>query len=236
MVTTSTVAEIGSLLGDPARVNMMIALLDARARTARELADAAGISPPTASSHLAKLVAARMVLVEKRGRHRFHRIASREVAQLIEQMHVAGAALAASRQVKSGPRDPAMRELRSCYDHLAGRIAVELSDQLLNHDAAIGIADINDRAGPLLQRLGINFERLSSGRRARCRACLDWSERRPHVSGALGAALLSRFHELNWIKRRSSSRALILTAAGERGLSDVFGIKAVRSGSSAAER
>lgn len=229
MVSTSTVAEIGSLLGDPARVNMMIALLDGRARTARELADAGGVSPQTASSHLGKLVAAQMVLVEQQGRHRYHRIASGEVAQLIEQMHVTGAALAASRSLQSGPRDPAMRELRSCYDHLAGRIAVEVSAQLLCNPAGTGAVELRDEAAPLLGRLGVDLGLLAQSRRSFCRACLDWSERRPHIAGAVGAAMLQRFRELGWVKPRETGRALILTVTGEQGLADLFGIRAVRS-------
>jgi len=229
MVTTSTVAEIGSLLGDPARVNMMIALLDGRARTARELADAGGVSAQTASSHLAKLVTARMVFVEKQGRHRYHRIMNPEVAQLMEQMHVAGSALAASRTFDAGPRDPDMRELRSCYDHLAGRIAVEIGDRLFQDPNANGAAELSVEARSLLGALGLDLERLARGPRTFCRACLDWSERRPHIAGAVGAAILDRFHELGWVKSRETNRSLILTATGELGLAELFAISAVRS-------
>lgn len=228
-MNTSTVAEIGALLGDPARVNMMIALLDGRARTARELADAGGVSPQTASSHIAKLAAARMVVVAQQGRHRFHRIASGEVAQLIEQMHVAGAAVADSRTLQSGPKDPVMRELRSCYDHLAGRIAVEISGHLLRDPTGTGAVELNDQAGHLLGRLGVDLHFLAQSRRSFCRACLDWSERRPHVAGAVGAAILHRFRELGWIKPREQNRGLILTATGERGLAELFAIQAVRT-------
>lgn len=232
MVSTSNVAEIGSVLGDPARANMMIALLDGRAWTARELADVAGVSPQTASSHLSRLVNARMVRVAKQGRHRYHRIASGEVAQLIEQMHVAGEALALSRGSSTGPRDPAMRELRSCYDHLAGRIAVELGGRLLVGEEA----RLNRDAGMLLGRIGIDLDRLSQGRRVLCRTCLDWSERRPHIAGAVGAAMLSRFSELGWLRRRQKSRALVLTATGEQGLASIFGVRAVRTGASGLSR
>jgi DNA-binding transcriptional ArsR family regulator len=228
MVSTSTVAEIGALLGDPGRVNMMIALLDGRAWTARELADVAGVSPQTASSHLAKLVGGRMVCVERQGRHRYHRISSVEIAQLLEQMHLAGAALARSRVASSGPRDQEMRELRSCYDHLAGRIAVELGSKLLEDQ--LGQSRLSTQAEPLLRRIAIDVDVLARGRRVLCRTCIDWSERKRHISGAVGAALLNRFGELGWIKARVASRALVLTAAGEQGLAEVFGIRAVRSG------
>lgn len=229
MVSTSTVAEIGSVLGDPARANMMISLLDGRAWTARELADVAGVSPQTASSHLSRLVSARMMCVNKQGRHRYHRIASPEIAQLIEQMHVAGETLALSRGPRPGPKDPGMRELRSCYDHLAGRIAVELGGRLLVGGEAGG-ATLDHEAGALLSRVGIDLKMLSKGRRVLCRSCLDWSERRPHIAGALGAAMFDRFGELGWLKRREGSRALILTAAGELGLARIFDVRAVRTG------
>lgn len=228
MISTSTVAEIGSVLGDPARANMMIGMLDGRAWTARELADLAGVSPQTASSHLSRLVNAQMIRVERQGRHRYHRIASPEIARLIEQMHVTGAAIAASRRSDPGPADAVMRELRSCYDHLAGRIAVELAGKLLTSDEGGGL---NLDASARLSRVGIDLQALSLGRRPLCRTCLDWSERRPHVAGALGAAMLDRFGEMGWVRHRKMSRALILTAAGERGLAEIFGVSAVRSSS-----
>lgn len=231
MVSTSNVAEIGALLGDPVRVNMMIALLDGRAWTARELAEIGGVTPQTASSHLAKLAGAKMVRVDCQGRHRYHRIASAEVAGLLEHMHVAGAALGAgSRPVKSfGPRDVALRELRSCYDHLAGRIAVELSDCLLAEGANAGSGNLTSKGKSLLKDFGIDLEILKHSRRTFCRPCLDWSERRPHIAGALGAAILRRVLELGWIRTRPNDRALTLTATGERGLFDLFDIAAVRT-------
>lgn len=228
MVSTAAVAEIGSLLGDPARVNMMIALLDGRAWTAGELADAAGVSPQTASSHLGKLVATELVKLDRQGRHHYHRLASCDVARLLEQMHLAGASARHSRP--SGPKDLQMRELRSCYDHLAGRIAVELSSRIIDErNSEAGAAPISHEGVSLLERIGIDLDQLRSGRRSVCRVCVDWSERRPHVAGAVGAAILSRVKTLGWVKTRPTGRALILTAAGERGVSEVFGIHSVRS-------
>lgn len=228
MVSTAAVAEIGSLLGDPARVNMMIALLDGRAWTARELADTAGVSPQTASSHLGKLVAARLVDVRCQGRHHYHRLASSEVAALLEQMHLAGAA--AGRAPTTGPRDQQMREIRSCYDHLAGRIAVELGNRIVDSAASTsGPPRLSPEGVSLLEKLGIDLAALRGSRRAMCRICIDWSERRPHVAGAVGAAILHRFKTLGWVKERPAGRSLIVTAVGERGLMDVFGITAVRS-------
>ena len=225
MVSIATVAEIGALLGDPARVNMMVALLDGRSRTARELADAAGVSPQTASSHLGKLLAANMLRVNRQGRHRYHCIASTEIARLIEQMHLAGATLAERRTRPSGPRDPAMRRLRSCYDHLAGEVAVEICEQLIRTgDHIPGDATLTAKGSALLDSIGVQLHGLDRGRRHFCRTCLDWSERRPHVSGAVGAALLLRLKELGWVRAWPSGRSLDLTRSGERGLEQAFGI------------
>lgn len=231
MVTTATIAEIGALLGDPARVNMMIALLDGRARTGRELAEVAGVTPQTASSHLHKLIAASMVDAIRQGRHRYHRLASTDVARLLEQMHVAGASLGAMSSRSKGPRDTAMREARSCYDHLAGRIAVEISCNLLG-DGPQPEKPVRllPRGIAMLETIGIDVTKVAESKRCFCRACIDWSERRPHVAGAVGAAMLQAMVERGWLLRRSATRALSISATGERGFKQVFGIDAVRSG------
>jgi hypothetical protein len=123
-----------------------------------------------------------------------------------------------------------MRELRSCYDHLAGRIAVELSSRIIEPTAPVaGEAHVTREGASLLREIGVDVAALKKGRRAVCRACIDWSERRPHVAGAVGAAILDRLKGLGWVKPRVEGRSLILTATGERGLHDVFGISAVRS-------
>lgn len=228
MVSTASVAAIGSLLGDQARVNMIVALLDGRAWTARELADAAGISPQTASSHLGKLVAGQLVRVDRQGRHHYHRLASSDVAALVEQMHLAGTS--ASESSRSGPKDIQMRELRSCYDHLAGRIAVELSKRIIDDDAsASGPAGLTSEGRSLLEKIGVDIEAVQHERRNFTRLCVDWSERRPHIAGALGAAIFERFQMLHWVKRRPTGRSLILTSSGEQQLKRVFGISGIRS-------
>ena len=182
MVTSSTVAEIGAVLGDPARVNMLIALLDGRARTARELADAASVTPQTASSHLARLTDAQFVTVEQHGRHRYHRLASSEIAALIESIHVVGATLSSRRSGRPGPADPRMRALRSCYDHMAGRIAVKLSEALLSSD---NDNQLSEWGQSKLENIGIDLQRLKKGGRPFFRACRTWSERRTHLAGQL---------------------------------------------------
>jgi len=230
MVTTAAIAEIGALLGDPARATMMVALLDGRALTARELADRAGVAPQTASSHLHKLADAGMIAMTRQGRHRYHRLASPDVARLLEQMHVAGAALAMAAPRGSGPRDPAMREARSCYDHLAGRIAVEIGAQLLDEAGATdGIGTLSAAGTRTLAAIDIDLARIAASKRVFCRPCLDWSERRPHVAGAIGAALLDAMLDRGWFHRRPGTRALLVSAQGEQALHRFFGIRAVRS-------
>lgn len=230
MVTTAAIAEIGALLGDPARATMMIALLDGRALTARELADRAGVAPQTASSHLHKLARAGMIAMTRQGRHRYHRLASPGVARLLEQMHVAGSALAMAAPRRSGPRDPALREARSCYDHLAGRIAVEIGALLLEEAGDYeGVATVSAQGTQALAAMGIDLARIAPSKRHFCRACLDWSERRPHVAGAVGAVLLNTMLDRGWFHRRPGTRALLVSARGEQALHRIFGIRAVRS-------
>jgi len=226
MVTTATISEIGAVLGDPARAAMLVALLDGHSRTARELADIAGIAPQTASGHLNRLVSAGMVAASPQGRHRYHRLASPDIAVLLEQMYVAGSALARPTARATGPRDPAMREARSCYDHLAGRIAVEIGAQLFD-DA--GEAALSPRGVATLEAIGIDLAEVAQGARCFCRACLDWSERRPHVAGAVGAAMLRTMLDRGWLHRRDDTRALIVSAAGEQGFKRYFGIDAIRT-------
>jgi DNA-binding transcriptional ArsR family regulator len=222
MVSTASLAETAAALGDPARLNMLAALMDGRALTAGELARVAGVAATTASGHLARLFDAGLLAVERQGRHRYHRLASPEVARVLEGLM----ALSAARpRPTTGPRDAAMREARTCYDHLAGRVAVGMADAM----SARGQIDLSADGGALTEagadfmaRLGVA---VPAGRgRPFCRPCLDWSERRPHLAGALGAALCQRCLELGWMRRMANSRALNVTPAGRLGLREVFGL------------
>ena len=223
--TTNTIAELGALVGDPGRANMLIALLDGRALTARELADRAGVTPQTASRHLGKLIEAGLLRMERQGRHHYHRLAAPEVARMLEAMHVAAAgSMTASPTPRTGPADPQMREARSCYDHLAGRVAVELAAKLTfpNDEGALSLTLDGGRR---LAAWGVDMPTLRAGRRVFCRACLDWSERRPHIAGALRAATLDRTLGLGWLRRRENSRALEVTPAGLRGFRERFDLR-----------
>ena len=234
MATTAKFAAIAALAGDPARAAMLQAMMDGRALTASELARAAGITPQTASSHLARLTDAGLLAVEKQGRHRYHRLAAPSVARLMESiMRVAAELAPAKKPLVVGPRDAALRAARTCYDHLAGRLGVALADGLV----AAGHVELESDAGivtpsglELLSRIGIDAESLALGsatksRRVLCRPCLDWSERRPHLAGALGAALCSLSFDKNWVRRVDGSRAVTVTPKGERALRETLGVR-----------
>lgn len=227
MSSTSSFAEAAALAGDPARANMLIALMDGRALTAGELATAAGVTPQTASGHLSRLVGAGLLRVETQGRHRYHRLASPLVAQMVETLHCVAAAMPQTRPpLRTGPRDGALRLARTCYDHLAGRLAVAIADRMVERGALVlgqdGGALTSDGCA-FLAEIGIELSE-DRGRRALCRPCLDWSERRYHVAGTVGAALLDGLVAKHWLRRAGTSRAVAITTAGEHGLRAAFGI------------
>jgi DNA-binding transcriptional ArsR family regulator len=234
MASTAGFAEIAALAGDPARANMLHALMDGRALTASELAFTAGVTPQTASGHLGQLLAAGLLTVEKQGRHRYHRLASPAVAQMMESiMQVASKSDRARPAIVVGPRDAALRAARTCYDHLAGRLGVAVADAMvagghieLSNDAGL----VTDSGLALLGRLGIDVDEapVRAGkptRRLLCRPCLDWSERRPHLAGVVGAALLSHYLAQGWLRRIDATRAVALTPKGQRGFHDAFDVR-----------
>jgi DNA-binding transcriptional ArsR family regulator len=211
------IAQVAALIGDPARANMLAALMDGRALSASELADVAGVTPQTASAHLAKLEDGLLVTTEKQGRHRYFRLGGAEVALALENL-TGLAARAGHLRTRPGPRDPAMRRARVCYDHLAGELGVELLAGLTKRKllrADDGQVAVTPGGAAKLSEFGIDLDALDKGRRPLCRLCLDWSERRHHLAGALGAALLARFLELGWARREKQSRTLRFTPVGE---------------------
>lgn len=229
-MNTNQIARIAGLVGEPARTGMLVALMDGRALTANELAAAGHITPATASRHLALLVEADLLRVEKQGRHRYHRLASVEVARVLEGiMQLAARSTPAAGRVSTGPRDAAMRLARTCYDHLAGAIAVAIAERLVE-DGAVVIEDdtavVTERASAVLEGLGLRSEVLHAqghGRRPACRPCLDWGERRMHLAGRLGALLCSHSLEMGWLLQTHDSRVLTVTPRGATAFRDWLG-------------
>jgi len=215
----NTIAEVAHLIGDVARANMLAALMGGQALTAGELANIAGVTPQTTSGHLAKMTDARLLAVEKQGRHRYFRIATPEVAHAVHAL-TAVAASGPKRHRPVGPKDEALRLARTCYDHLAGRLAVALADALVSNGAVVledGTGLVTDEGRRLFCDFGLDLKQPAASGRPLCRTCLDWSERRSHLAGRLGAGLLARAFDLGWVKRMPDSRALHLTPEGNAG-------------------
>ena len=224
--TEPSIAEVAALVGNPARANVLTALLDGRALTAGELAYVAGVSPQTASGHLARMTEARLLALTKQGRHAYYRLASPLIGRMLEAIM----AVAIDGPPRYRPRwrgDEELRTARTCYDHLAGRLGVALADALArsHHVEMTDDGGMVTPAGEtFFSGLGVDVHDIDRGRRAFCRPCLDWSERRPHLAGALGAALAARCFELGWVARIRDTRALKIPPKGERGFAETFGI------------
>lgn len=220
MDTTASFNRIAALIGDRARVDMLAALMAGRALTATELADHAGVARPTASAHLAALTGAGLLEVEKQGRHRYFQLANEDVAGMLEGL-MGVAHRIASAPVRTGPVDPALRQARACYDHLAGEWGVRIHHSFVRRGYlrlepdALQLTDAGTR---FIAGVGIDLDALARSRRPLCRACLDWSERRHHLAGALGAALLECYLQRGWLRRQQDSRVLAVTARGRREL------------------
>jgi DNA-binding transcriptional ArsR family regulator len=227
MTDGSSMVPAAALIGDHARARMLTALMGGRALTATELAGAAGITKQTGSTHLRKLLDARFVAMEAHGRHRYFRIADEEVAQLLEEFMSFSVR---TRACTTGPKDPALRKARVCYDHLAGELGVLMYASLLQrhafdfNGAAISLSAAGER---VIAELGVDAGAVCSQKRAACRVCMDWSERRHHLAGAVGAALLTRVIELGWAVRNRSSRAINFRPHGERAFRGCFQLHGV---------
>jgi DNA-binding transcriptional ArsR family regulator len=222
MSDITRMASVAALMGDPARANILTALMDGRALTAKELAFAAHVSPSTTSGHLARLTDASLLEVQTQGRHRYFRLASPLVGQMLEAvMAVAGPEPRSGTTWRAGE---ALRTARTCYDHLAGRLGVALADSLTQGGHVALTSDggeVTDQGAAFLRDFGAE---PVAGKRVFCRPCLDWSERRPHIAGRLGAALATRCLELGWIQRQRDSRAVTITRSGADGFAGMFDI------------
>ena len=228
-MNTNALARIASLVGEPARAAMLLALMDGRALTARELAEAAHITATTASRHLGLLVEAGLLHATAQGRHRYHRLASAEVAGVLEGILRLGVAAAPPQRVATGPRDATMRFARTCYDHLAGRLAVAIVDRLVEQQALEiddDSAHLTPRAAPALQAL--RFDMVAAAgkdRRPPCRPCMDWGERRMHLAGRVGVLLCAHCVQQGWLLRVPKSRALQLSPSGALAFRDWLGVQ-----------
>ena len=229
VTTPNELARIGTLIGDPTRAAIITALMDGRAFTASELAQCANVTPQTASSHLAMLADAKIIQVQRQGRHRYHRLYSPQIATMVEHvMEVALHSGPPQKPISVGPRNEDMRRARTCYDHFAGRLGVSIAEALVGK----GLIELGDEAG-LITDQGLRFfdahglsieTNTKKSKRPLCRPCLDWSERKPHIGGRLGAAIHDLFFDKRFVRRLENSRAVSVTPSGRKALKDLFGI------------
>jgi DNA-binding transcriptional ArsR family regulator len=238
MTSSALFAEVAAVSGDPGRASMLHALMDGRALTAGELARAAGVAPQTASGHLQRMTAVGLLKVHSQGRHRYYELATPSVARMLESIMQVAAELAPDRRRLSvGPRDAALRKARTCYDHFAGQLGVALADALsergyieLTSDAGL----ITEPGLAFLGDIGIDLALLhvagsKRSRRVLCRPCLDWSERRLHLGGLVGAAICAHSMAQGWTRRLEGTRAVLITGEGGRVFVDKFGAVGLRA-------
>ena len=212
------ISKTAAMMGDPARANMLMALMSGMSLTSNELAREAGVTPSTASVHLARLEETGLLKSTKQGRFRYFRIADSDVAHAIEAL-VTVAARAGHVRTRPGPKDAAMREARSCYDHLAGRVAVALFDHWIAADVLTRngeSVELTARGREFLSERGLDIEGLEGRRRPVCRTCIDWSERRNHLGGGLGAAVLAFGQAQGWLMREAGTRVVRFSGPGLR--------------------
>ena len=225
MTEEPDIETLARTIGDPTRMRMLVLLMEGRALTAKELAFGAGVEPPTATAHLKRLLDDGLVSIASQGRHKYVRLASPDVAQLVELMLVV-----APRGELRPPRprvEEALRQARMCYDHLAGELGIGITDALVARGLLRKEADafaVTRKGAAWFAELGIDLEATRGKRRKFAAHCLDWSERRDHLGGALGAALAERLVDLGWIARKRNSRAVSVTEAGHRQLHRHLGV------------
>lgn len=226
MSETTDLSGIAALIGDPARANILAALLGGRALTASELAFFARVSPQTTSGHLAKLTDGKLLTMMRQGRHRYYRLATPLVGQMLEGI-MAVATDGPPRHRPISTRESAIRTARTCYDHFAGKLGVALAERLSARNHILLSDDggeVTDEGAGFLADFGIDLDAARRKKRIFCRPCVDWTERQLHIGGAVGAALAARCFELQWFARSRDSRALAVTEAGKRGLDEIFAI------------
>lgn len=220
------ISHIAALIGDPARANILTALMDGRALTASELAEEAGVTLSTTSGHLSKLEAADLIQHRKSGRHKYFHLADGDVAAVLEAL-MGLAANRGGRRVRTGPKDQQMREARVCYNHLAGAMGVQIFQSLVGQGALVENGEdvqITDEGRKFASKFGVDVTALEAARAPMCRSCLDWSERRTHLAGTLGRALLARMIETGWAKRDDDTRVVSFTQKGRAAFEKAFAL------------
>lgn len=226
MNANSNIAQVASLVSDASRAAILTVLLDGRYHPASELAYMANIKPQTASFHLSKMVAANLVTVEQQGRHRYYGIQNQEVAQIMETL-LSITPPVEIRSLNQAAENEALRQARTCYDHLAGKLGIQLTNSLLSAGVLSEVEDqftVTEKGEDFFKAFQVDLGRVKRKRRSFTHRCLDWSERRHHLAGALGHALLERLLELHWIQRVPSTRAIKVTPEGKKGLQEIFHI------------
>jgi DNA-binding transcriptional ArsR family regulator len=219
------IAHVAALIGDPARANMLTALMTGKALTVSELASEAGVTIQTASSHLSKLDDGGLLRPRKQGRHKYYTFASDDVAKVLEALMGLAAGSGHLRK-RTGPKDAEMRKARVCYNHLAGHMGTRMFENLIGKEHLVLEGDdlvLTGSGVAFAHDFQIDLDTLRRKKTALCLECLDWSERRSHLAGSLGRAFLSRFEDLSWAKRDQRTRAVIFTRAGEKEFDLLFG-------------
>jgi len=214
------ISKVAALMGDPARSNMLLSLMDGRALTASELALSSGITKQTASSHLARLLDGGLLEREVQGRHHYYRLQDTDVADAIEAL-LSLAERKQGKRTRTGPKDPALRKARICYDHLAGELGVLMFSRMSKQGWLTQVDDmlcVSPKGWQGLHQIGITQTNLPRTKRPQCKTCLDWSMRRHHLAGQVGALILNRFFELGWIKRLPDTRIIEFSKGGEASL------------------
>lgn len=218
------IAHVAALIGDPARANMLTALMSGKALTVSELAEEAGVTIQTASSHLSKLDEGGLLRPRKQGRHKYFALASDEVAHVLEGLMGLAAGSGHLRK-RTGPKDAELRQARVCYNHLAGDMGTQMFDSLLAQGYLVlggEELELTDTGAAFASEFEIDIEGLRKARAPICRECLDWSERRSHLAGSLGRAFLSRFEELSWAKRDQKTRVVTFSKSGAVAFNEMF--------------
>jgi DNA-binding transcriptional ArsR family regulator len=228
MVVAANLVEVAALVGDTARATMLAALMSGQALTGSELAHVARVTRPTASQHLAKLTQARLIGVVKQGRFSYYRIVSPLVARMLESIIAVAAIDVPARYRPRSAHDDALAFARTCYDHLAGRLGVAIADALVARGHIVLTdegGEVSDQGKDFFAEFGVDLSSPARSRRVFCKPCLDWSERRFHLAGAVGTAIWHRCLALDWLTRETATRLVRITREGERGLRETFGLE-----------